>query len=135
MNETNLDMLKNLLYFTSVVELGTGLVLIINPALVVALLLGAEISGVGIALGMCFGITLLALVLACWPRGSNAQAGSPAFWGMLVYNTLIALLLVDLFAVGHFEGVLLWPAVALHAAVAMLLVWTRRSARLAKAAK
>ena len=69
-------------------ELGTGLVLIINPALVVALLLGAEISGVGIALGMCFGITLLALVLACWPRGSNAQAGSPAFWGMLVYNAL-----------------------------------------------
>jgi Ca2+/Na+ antiporter len=127
-------MLKNVLYFASVVELGTGLVLIINPALVVALLLGADISGVGIALGMCFGITLLALGLACWPRGSNVQTGSPAFWGMLAYNALIALLLVDLFVVGHFAGVLLWPAVALHAAVAVLLLWTRRSERSAKAA-
>ena len=116
-------MLRKILYFTSVVEIGTGLVLVINPAIVVSLLLGAEVSGVGIALGMCFGIALLALGLACWPREPNVQRGSPAFWGMLVYNALIAVLLVDLFAVGHFEGVLLWPGVALHAVVAMLLAW------------
>ncbi len=125
-------MLKNILYFASVAESGTGLVLIINPALVVTMLLGAELSAVGIALGMCFGITLLALGLACWPRGPNAQAGSPAFWGMLVYNALIAILLVDLYAVGHFAGVLLWPAVALHAAVALLLGWTWFKERPAK---
>ena len=46
---------------------------------------------------------------------------SPAFRAMLVYNALSAGYLVDLFAVGHFGGVLLWPAVALHAAVALLL--------------
>ena len=66
-------MLKKILYFACVAEIGTGLVLIINPALVVTLLLGAEIAGVGIALGMCFGITLLALGLACWPSGSTRR--------------------------------------------------------------
>ena len=42
----------------------------------------------------------------------------------LVYNVLIALFLVYLFKVGHLGGVLLWPAVVLHAVVALLLVWT-----------
>ncbi len=116
-------MLKKLLYFASVAEIGTGLVLVVSPAMVVTLLLSADLSGVGIALGMSFGIALLALGLACWPRGPNAQAGSPAFLGMLVYNALIAILLVDLFAVGHYAGVLLWPAIALHAVVALILAW------------
>ena len=128
-------MLKKILYFASVAEIGTGLVLVINPVLIATFLLGTDLSGVGIAVGMCFGIALLALGVACWPGGPNVQTGSPAFWGMLVYNALIAILLVDLFAVGHFEGVLLLPAVALHAAVAVLLFWTRRSERLTKAAK
>ena len=122
-------MLKKLLYFTSIAEICTGLVLVVSPALVVTLLLGADLSGVGIALGMSFGITLLALGVACWPRGPNVQAGSPAFWGMLVYNALIAILLVDLFAVGHFAGILLWPAVALHAVVALILAWMWFDAR------
>ena len=128
-------MLKKILYFASVAEIGTGLVLIVSPALVVTLLLGTDLSGVGIALGMCFGITLFALGLACWPRGANAEMGSPAFWGMLVYNALIAILLVDLFAVGHLAGVLLWPSVMLHAAVALLLGWTWIKERPAKAAQ
>jgi hypothetical protein len=114
-------MLRKLLYFASVAELGTGLVLVIDPAIVVRLLLGVEVFGVGIPLGMCFGIALLALGLACWPSGPSAQTASPAFRAMLVYNALIALFLVYLFAVGHFAGVLLWPAVALHAIVALLL--------------
>jgi hypothetical protein len=123
-------MLKKLLYFASAAELGTGLVLVINPAIVVALLLGAEISGVGIALGMSFGIALLALGLACWPSGMVAQTNSPAFRAMLLYNTLIALYLAYLFTVEHVGGVLLWPAVALHAVVAILLVWSWRRKRL-----
>jgi hypothetical protein len=54
---------------------------------------------------------------------------------MLLYNALIAILLVDLFAVGDFEGVLLCPAVALHAAVAVLLAWTWMNERRTKLAK
>jgi Ca2+/Na+ antiporter len=123
------DMLSRILAFAAIVEIGTGLVLMIDPALVVALLLGAEVSGVGTLLGRCFGIALLALGAACWPSRQRAESGSPAFRAMLIYNTLIALYLVYLFTIRHLGGLLLWPGVALHAAVALLLVWTWRTER------
>jgi hypothetical protein len=46
-----------------------------------------------------------------------------AFRAMLAYNALIALYLGYLGFVANVGGVLLWPAVALHAAVALLLIW------------
>jgi hypothetical protein len=49
---------------------------------------------------------------------------------MLTYNALIALYLAYLGTLGHLRGFLLWPAVALHAVVAALLVWTWRKERL-----
>ena len=45
---------------------------------------------------------------------------------MFTYSTLIALFLGYVGAVAHLGGPLLWPAVGLHGAVALLLVWTRR---------
>src|SRR5258706_5330988 len=124
-----LDMTRNILAFAAIVEVGTGLALMVDPAIVVTLLLGAEIVGMGVVLGGCFGIVLLALGLACWPSGQHTGAGSPAFRGMLVYNALIALFLVYLFTIGHLGGLLLWPGVTLHAVVALLLVWTWRAER------
>ena len=129
MSETRLNTLGKLLAFAAVVEVGTGLVLMIDPAIVVTLLLGAEVSGVGTLLGRCFGIALLALGLACWPSRQRAESGAPAFRAMLTYNVLIALYLAYLGTVGHLGGVLLWPGVALHAVVALLLVWTWRNER------
>jgi hypothetical protein len=111
--------------FSAVVETGTGLVLMIDPVLVVSLLLGESISGVALLLGRCFGVALLALGVACWPARST-EAGWPAFRAMLIYNLLIALYLAYLGTAGNLQGLLLWPAVALHAAVALALLWTRR---------
>ena len=108
---------------------GTGLALMFDPALVVALLLGADVSGVGVPLGRCFGIALLALGLACW----RSEGAAPALQGMLMYNGLIALYLAWLGAVGHFGGLLLWPAALLHAAVALILVWAQRDGQRTKA--
>lgn len=122
-------MLRKILAFTSIVEIGTALAVLIDPAIVVTLLLGAEISGVGVPVARCFGIALLALGLACWPSGDHARSDLPAFRAMLVYNALVALFLAYLFTVGHLGGVLLWPAVVLHAAVAALLMWTWRIRR------
>jgi len=116
--------LKQLLALASVAETATGLGLMADPRLIVSLLLGAEVSGVGVPVARCFGVALFALGLACWPTEPNAQTGSPAFRAMLVYNAAIALFLAYLFVAGHFGGILLWPAVALHAAVALLLLWT-----------
>lgn len=130
---SSINTLRKILAFAAVVEFGTGLVLLFDPAIVVALLLGADVSGVGTLLGRCFGIALLALGLACWPGRQGAESGASVFRGMLTYNALIALYLTYLGTVGHMGGLLLWPGVALHAIVALLLVWTGRDERRTKA--
>jgi hypothetical protein len=117
---------SRILAFAAVVEFGTGLVLMIDPVIVVTLLLGTEVSGTATLLARCFGIALLALGLACWPSEPRAGRGSPIFRAMLTYNVLIALYLAYVGTGGHLRGVLLWPAVGLHAVVALLLVWTGR---------
>ena len=125
--------MKKTLAFASVVEVCTGLALMIDPVIVGKLLLGAELSDAGIPVGRCFGVALLALGLACWPGRQRSESGSPAFRAMLTYNALIALYLAYLGTAGHSGGLLLWPAVALHAVVALLLVWTRRDERRTRA--
>jgi hypothetical protein len=122
-------MLKKILGFASIVEGATGLALLIDPRFVVGLLVGPSTPVEEIPMGRLPGIAILALGLACWPGGHHRDSGSPAFRGMLVYNVLIALFLLYLFKVGHLGGVLLWPAVVLHAVVALLLLWTWRTAR------
>ena len=104
-----------------------------DPAIVAGLLVGGDLSGVGAVLGRCFGIALVALGLACWPGAQRAEGGSPAFRALLTYNALIALYLAYLGALGHLRGLLLWPAVAVHALVALSLMWTWRHGRRAKA--
>ena len=51
----------------AVVEIGTGIVLMLDPAIVLALLLGMNGSGEGTSLGRFLGMALLALGLACSP--------------------------------------------------------------------
>jgi Ca2+/Na+ antiporter len=125
MSETDLSM-RRILTFAAVVETGTGIALMIAPAMVVALLVRAESSVLGTLLGRCFGIGLLALGMACWPERQRAERSSAAFRAMFTYNGLIALFLGYVGAVVHLGGPLLWPAVALHGVVAVLLVWMRR---------
>jgi hypothetical protein len=106
---------------TAAVEAGTGLVLMASPALFVRLLLGAELSEPGQALGRLAGFALLALGLACWP---GAQARSPTLTGlraMVIYSLLATIYLVYLGATGDLVGWLLWPAIAFHAASTLLL--------------
>jgi hypothetical protein len=129
-SEASRDTLRKLLAFAAVVEIGTGLVLMSDPAIVVTLLLGTEVSGATTLLARCFGIALLALGLACWPGRQRAESGSPTFRAMLIYNLLIALYLSYLGTGRHLGGVLLWPAIALHAVVALLLVWAWREERM-----
>ncbi len=126
---------RKILAFAAVVEIGTGLGLAVAPAIIVVLLVGAELSGVGLVLGRCFGITLVALGLACWPGRRHTERASPALGGMLTYNVLIALYLAYLGTLGHLRGYLLWPAVALHGVMALLLMWIRRGKRRIMAAR
>jgi hypothetical protein len=69
------------------------------------------------------GIALIALGIACWP--------GPPLLGMLTYSTVVALGLAYLGFAGGLAGVLLWPAVALHVVLSVLLgrVWLTTKAR------
>ena len=77
-SETGLGRLRKILTFAAVVEIGTGIALMIAPAIVVALLVRAEISVLGMLLGRCLGIALLALGLGCWPEQQRAERSSAA---------------------------------------------------------
>jgi CDP-diglyceride synthetase len=126
MSKTAFITLRGLLVFCAVVEVGTGIALMIAPEIVAAMLVRGQINELATLLGRCMGIALLALGLACWPQRQAAPPGSAAFRAMFTYSTLIALFLGYVGAVSHLGGPLLWPAVGLHGAMALLLVWTQR---------
>jgi hypothetical protein len=103
---------------TAAIEAGAGLGLLALPDVVVKLLLGADISGASVPLGRVAGVALLALGVASWlARGQVASALTSA---MLLYNCGVAAVLA-MAGVSGMTGVLLWPAVALHAVMA---VWS-----------
>ncbi len=112
----------NVLKFSVIVEAGTGIALVLAPALVATLLLGAELNSVAVVIARCFGVALVAVALASW---SSRRSGPTRRWplrGMFTYNAILAAYLGYIGAVGEFDGVFLWPAVALHGAVALLLM-------------
>jgi hypothetical protein len=109
---------KIVLAVAAVCEAATGLALLAYPPIVIRLLLGAEISGVGEVASRFAGIALIGLGVACWPSGSAYQA----LHGMLTYGALAALYLTYVGFRGQGAGVLLWPAVAVHAILIILLL-------------
>jgi hypothetical protein len=100
-NEASHNSLTKILTLAAVVEIGTGLVLMIDPAIVIKLLLGIEDSNVGTLLGRFFGLALLSLGVACWPGRPESTTGSQSFRAMLAYNALAALYLAFLGTIGH----------------------------------
>ena len=125
-----LNVMKRFLILTAIIEAATGLALIALPAIVVRLLLGAEISGASIPLGRVAGAALLALGVACWLARDDTQsrAARGLVVAMLMYN-LIATAVLAFAGIGlGLHGVALWPAVVLHAVMAIwCIVCLRRS--------
>ena len=105
--------MKKVLVLAAVGEAATGLALLIVPSLVGRLLLGAELTGVAIPVARVAGIALIALGVACWP--------GPPLVGMLIYSAAVTLYLAYLGFAGGMTGILLWPAVVLHAILTALL--------------
>jgi hypothetical protein len=135
LNNGSRNLLRKVLVFSGATEIGTGVAFMAVPAIVVTLLLGADVAGVGVLLGRCFGVALLALGVACWPSRNPAESSQPAFRAMLIYNVVIAAYLAWLGIAAHIAGILLWPAAVLHAGVALALAWTQRDAASARTAK
>lgn len=103
------------LIFAAVAEFATGLALLIVPSLGGQLLLGEALTGFAVPPTRVAGLALIGLGIACWP--------GPPRLGMLIYGATVTLYLAYLGLTGGATGVLLWPAVVLHAIVAALLAY------------
>jgi hypothetical protein len=114
---------KLLLVLVAVIELLTGIALLIAPSVVVGLLLGATLDyPAAIVVGRVAGAALLAIGLVCWlqreiGRGA-AQRGLLA--GLLVYNAAVPMVLAYTAKVDGTRAIGLWPAVVLHS---LLAIW------------
>jgi hypothetical protein len=105
--------MKRVLVLAAISEAATGLALLVVPSLVGHLLLGEYLSGAAIPVARVLGIALIALGVACWP--------GPPLVGMLIYSAAVTLYLAYIGFAGRFGGILLWPAVVLHAILTALL--------------
>ena len=113
MHEPESDTLRALLALAAVGEAATGVALLVTPALLGKLLLGAELTGDAAMVARVAGVALIGLGIACWP-------GTPQL-GMLIYGAAVAVYLAYLGLSGAASGVLLWPAVVAHLILSALL--------------
>jgi hypothetical protein len=115
--------MNRLLKLTAVIEGATGLALLAAPGVVLQLLLGGETAAASVGPARIAGIGLLSLGIACWPCRDTATNATSAQRAMLIYNSLVAAYLLCLGFGGDRVGLLLWPAVALHAVLSLALAW------------
>ena len=115
--------MKKVLILAAIAEATTGLALLFVPSFVGQLLFGEDLTGIGILAGRVAGIALIALGVACWP--------GPPVAGMLIYSAAVTFYLAYLGFADGLVGILLWPAVALHLVLAVLLgrAWLETEAR------
>jgi hypothetical protein len=113
---------QQLLIVTALAETATGLMLLVTPQRLIALLLGASLDEPAArVVARIAGAALLSLGCACWltRKDSQNRAVSGLIAAMLLYNVVAAAVLAHAGASARLVGVLTWPAVALHAGLAV----------------
>ena len=91
------------------------------PNIPCALLFGASADKIGTALARWVGVSLLALGIACLPSKAG-ESHRNAVLGLVVFNAGVTVLFAWVGVVATVHGVLLWPAVILHAIIAGALL-------------
>jgi hypothetical protein len=115
-------MIPIILAFAAIIELLTGLLLFVYPEIVIRLLFDAPIEGAGIIAGRIAGTGLFALGVACWPYALMKKTSQDLI-AMLTYNLIATIYLGYLGLFEEMVGILLWPAVVLHSAITIFLIW------------
>ena len=123
---------RTLLVVTAAIEAAIGVALALSPSVPVSLLLGASLdSPGGLVIGRVAGATLLSLGLGCWLARNDEQ--SRAARGLiettLLYNAAAVSVLVYAGTGLGLSGIGLWPAVILHAALAIWCIACLRNKR------
>jgi hypothetical protein len=123
------SMTRTLLILTAIFEAATGLLLMIWPSEVLALLFGPNPAiPLGSTGGRVAGVVLLFLGIACWMTRDHGQrpSGKRMVSTMLTYNVAVAAALAAVGVRYGLHGIVLWLAVIAHVALA---VWCVASLR------
>ncbi len=107
---------------SAIIEVLTGIALLVAPLLVIGLLLGDGLGPIGIAVARVLGIGLLSVGVAAWETPEQ-DIRLPPRAGLCVYNVGAATVLVILGVAGGMTGLLLWPTAALHALIGAMMLW------------
>jgi len=111
---------KALLAATAVIEAGAGLALLSVPSFTATLLVAvALVAPAVLTLARVAGAALLTLGVACWLARDDAhgRAARGLVVAMILYNLGVAFILGAAGIWSQPVGVVLWPAVVLHAAM------------------
>ena len=114
---------------TAVIEAGAGLALLSFPSAAVALLLGAPLeTPAGLTVARVGGAALLTLGAAFWlARGdTQSRAARGLVAAMVLYNLGVAIILGAAGIRSQPVGIVLWPAVVLHAAMTIWCIMSLR---------
>jgi hypothetical protein len=112
----------SLLTITAIIELGAGVALMGIPSQAATLLLGVGLQAPNAGVvGRVAGTAIFSLGIACWlgRRNGKSAAGLGMTAGMTFYNIAVAALLGYAGIGLRMAGIGLWPAVALHAVMAV----------------
>ena len=108
--------MKKLLTITAIIEAATGVGLLAAPAMLAQLLLGGTLdTPAALTVARVAGAALLALGVACWLARDDGHALVVA---MVFYNVVAVAILAYAALSLALSGMGLWPAVALHTALA-----------------
>ena len=115
---------------TALLEVGTALLLLFVPAVPLAVLLGVgEAAPETLLVARVAGAALLAIGVACWlaRNGEPGAAQLGLLTGILIYDIGAAALLVYAGLGLGMVGLALWPAVVIHAALALWCLLSLRT--------
>jgi hypothetical protein len=111
-----------LLIVTAFGEGGTGLLALVSPSVLLALLLGIDhTSPEASFFGRIAGAALLGIGVASWLGRSHKDSAAQfaLLSGLLTYDMVAAVILAYTGLFENLTGIALWPAVVLHAALAI----------------
>ena len=103
------------------IELVIGLTLLVIPGVVIRTLIGADGGTTSTIVGRVLGGALVALGIA-GASGRIRTPERPIVLAYVVYNVSAATILAAASVAGTASGILLWPVVAVHALLALVLL-------------
>ena len=107
---------------SAIVEISTGLSLLVAPLFVIGLLLGDGLGPTGVAVARVLGIGLLSVGVAAWESPGQDTGLAPRA-GLCIYNVGAAIVFVIVGTTGGMAGMLLWPVAGLHALIGTMMLW------------